>query len=98
MSCDQARQEFNFCVEDGGALGVAEAAHLIVGESDVVFELLRETAACAFTVGRGDDDTALPMVEADRIIACRLFATALDVLQYLRDCGSDFGVFAAGVP
>jgi hypothetical protein len=37
MSCDQARHELDFGVEDGGALGVGEAAHLIVGEGDVVF-------------------------------------------------------------
>jgi len=32
--------ERDFCVEDGGALGVGEAAHLIVGEGDVIFEVL----------------------------------------------------------
>jgi hypothetical protein len=56
------RHEFDFCVEDGGALRVGEAAHLIVGEGDVVFELLWETGYYAFTVGRGDDNIALPMV------------------------------------
>jgi Periplasmic binding protein len=41
MSCDQSRHEFDFSVEDGGALRVGEAAHLIVGEGDIVFEALR---------------------------------------------------------
>jgi hypothetical protein len=98
MSCDQARYEFNFCVENGGALGIGEAAHLIVGESDVVFEILRQTGRSAFTVDRSDDDIALPMVEAGRIVACRLLATALHILQYLRYCGINFGVFAPGAP
>ena len=62
MSCDQARHEFDFCVEDGGALRVSEAAHLIVGKGDVGFELLGETGYYAFTVGRADDDITLPMV------------------------------------
>ena len=41
MASDQAWHKFDFCVEDGGALGFGEAADLIVGESDVVFEILR---------------------------------------------------------
>src|SRR5262249_9214564 len=98
MSCAQARHEFDFCVEDGGALGLGEAAHLIVGEGDVVFDVLRQTGRCAVTVGRSDDNIALPMVEASRIIACRLLATALNLPQYLYDCGGDIGVFAGGAP
>jgi hypothetical protein len=60
--CGQTRHEFDFSVEDGSALGVGKAAHLIVGEGDVVFELLRQVGRRAFTVGRGDDDIAIPMV------------------------------------
>jgi hypothetical protein len=59
MSCYQARHKFDFCVEDGGALGFGEAAHVVVGEGDVVFELLRQSGCCAFTVRRGDDNICI---------------------------------------
>jgi hypothetical protein len=94
MSRDQSRHQFDFCVEDGGALGIGEAAHLIVGEGYVVFELLRQTGCCTFTVGRSNDDLAVPMVEKEGKITCGLLATVLYVLQYLRDRCGDFSVFA----
>ena len=96
LAGDEARDQLDLGIADALALGLGEAAHLIVSEPDVVLQLLRHLVGRGPAHLFGHDDLALPAVELARVLAGLLLAAPLDVVQNALDGLAHIGLVGRG--
>jgi hypothetical protein len=78
-------KHLGFDVLHRGALGFGEAAHVVMGEADVVLQLLRHHLARPLAGFVGDDDIAVPLVEVARIGHGAVIAAAFELVEHVDD-------------
>ena len=82
MAEPNARQRLDLEVGQRFALGLGEAAHLLLREGDVLLQLVGDGRGGRVDLRAGDDErVGRPTVELQRPVADRVLAPALDVGQ-----------------
>jgi hypothetical protein len=78
---DEARHDLDLNIAQRAFLRLRKPAHIVMGEADIVLQLLRQACSRGIDFGSGDDDIAAIAVELFGIGArCRLTAL-LDLVE-----------------
>jgi hypothetical protein len=78
---NETRNDLDLDIAQCGFLRFGEFAHIVMGETDVVLDLLRQACRGTLDLLPGDNDVAAVAVEFLRIFACSSLATGLDGIK-----------------
>jgi hypothetical protein len=78
---DVARNDFHLAIGQRGLLGLGEAAHIVMGEADVVLQLLRQLAGGGLDLLARRPDFAVVAVELFGVGEGRFLAAGLDFVE-----------------
>ena len=82
VTCDQAGQQFDLCIEDSGALCLRKLPHFVVRKADIVLQLSRHFGRGRFALSRCYNDSAIPFVQPARIFGRLIFAASFDLVEH----------------
>jgi len=81
LAGNKPRNDFHLGIDHRVTLLLSKTLHVVMGEPDVVFQFLTDFVRRCLTLGLGDNDVAIPLVELLGIGAGGIVTTGFNLIQ-----------------